>query len=109
MVTIYDNLTGYSPEIEPVLNNYGFKFDIEYNGIRTFKHTVLSEHAYHKIILWPNGMVEFIHYLYGRVFYVQVTDWIILPEYITLCFPDVAKMVEPKQSMIRPTNDDLPW
>lgn len=92
-MTLFTKEMGYSPETEQVLIGFGFELHTDENAIRTYHNTWLGDHYFHRVILFPNGMIEFIHFSYGRVFYAEVESYMALSTLLEICFPDLAKMI----------------
>lgn len=92
-MTILSKETEYLPEIEQVLIGFGFELHTDENAIRTYHNIWLGDHYFHKVILFPNGMIEFIHFSYGRVFYAEVESYMLLTSLLEVCFPDLVKMI----------------
>jgi len=89
MNTIFNKETGYSPMVSSTLSQFGFASHLTENRIETFHNKWLGDNYFHKVILFPNGMIEFVHYSFGRVFYGEVDNAMVLGTILEICFPDL--------------------
>ena len=91
-MNIFTKETGYSPIVSSTLSQFGFASYNTENRIETFHNKWLGDHYFHKVILFPNGMIEFIHFSFGRVFYGEIENLVLLGTMLEICFPDLDKM-----------------
>lgn len=72
--------------IEKLAASNGLVFESELNGVIIYsKH---KDGFTHKVIFWPNGMVEFVHHLFGRVHYSRIENSFDFAEVLRMVFND---------------------